>query len=147
MRQEPGVNTLHVKSVATFWQQPELVLRLKLTQTNGTVKGVLLESYDGLVEEHREGVNEGLVNPSIMEVEELLQLALESSDIVQFIRLSSLGSPQESNQKVQQTRNEENNGQNYDDQKDAWTNLQGPIVETETIRSNSSSGWEWWVWL
>ena len=82
-----------------------------------------------------------------MEVKELLQLALESGDIVQFIRLSSLGSPQESNKKVQQTRNEENNSQNYDDQKDAWTNLQGPIVQTETIRSNSSSGWDWWLSL
>jgi len=57
VRQEPGVNTLHVKSVATFGKQPELVLRFKFTQTNGTVKGVF-ESYDGLVEEHREGVNE-----------------------------------------------------------------------------------------
>lgn len=81
MRQEPRVDTLHVKRVAAFGQQSELVVRLKFRQTNGAIERVL-ESDDGLVEKNREGVDEGLVDPRIMEVKKLLKLTLKNSNIV-----------------------------------------------------------------
>lgn len=80
MGQEPGVDALHVKGVAASGQQPELVLCFELAQTNGAIEGVL-ESDDGLVVEDGEGVDEGLVDPRVVEVEELLQLTLKGRDV------------------------------------------------------------------
>ena len=91
MGQEPGINALNVESMAALWQKPQLVISLKLTEADGAIERVL-EAYDGLVEENREGVDEGLVDSRVMEVEELLELALEGCDIVWFLRLSVGGS-------------------------------------------------------
>jgi hypothetical protein len=115
--------------MAAFWQQSELVFRLKFTKTDSAVKWVL-QSYNGFVIENREGVYEGLVHPSIMEVEELLQLSLKNSHTLQIIWVSVLGSHKKSNKQVKQTRNKENDGKNYNDEQYAWTHL---VVQIEEI--------------
>ena len=79
--QEPGINAVNVESMAALWQKPQLVIGLKLREAHSAIERVL-EVYDGLVEENREGVDEGLVNSRVMEVEELLEVALKGCDIV-----------------------------------------------------------------
>ena len=84
MRQEPSVNALHVEGMGAFGEQSEVILSLKLTQTDSTIKRGF-QSNDGFVVEDREGVYEGLVNPCIMEAEQLLQLSLENCYTLQVL--------------------------------------------------------------
>lgn len=85
--QEPSVYALHVKGMATLGEQSQLVLRLKLAQAHCTVEGIL-KPDDGFVEEDREGVDEGLVDPCVVEMKELLELALKGGDAVRVLRVS-----------------------------------------------------------
>jgi len=75
VRKQPSVNTLNMKSMATLGQQSELILSLKLTQTNSTVKRVF-DTHDRFVRKNRECVNERLINAAVVEVEQLAQLPL-----------------------------------------------------------------------
>nr|GMC56164.1 hypothetical protein GW17_00007284 [Ipomoea batatas] len=88
--QKPSVYTLHVEGMAAFWEQSEIIFPLKLTQTHCTIKVVLVfQTNYGFVVENWKGINERLVHPSIMEVKKLLQLALQSCDIINLIWIST----------------------------------------------------------
>lgn len=119
--QEPCVYALHVKGMATLGEQSQLVLRLKLTEAHCTVEGVL-EPDDGFVEEDREGVDEGLVDPCVVEVEELLELALKGGDVVRVLRVPerTRWPHEEPHQEVKEAGQEEDDGEDDDDQEDAW---------------------------
>lgn len=104
--QEPGIDALDMEGMAALGEKPELVVTVKLAEANSAIEGIL-EAYDGFVEEHREGVDEGLVHPGIMEVEQLLELALEGRDIVHILRVPVGGSQEVSNKEVEHSRDEE----------------------------------------
>lgn len=53
VREKPRVDTIHVKGVAAFGQEPELVLCFELRETDGAIERVVLETDDGLVMENR----------------------------------------------------------------------------------------------
>ncbi|KAG6536984.1 hypothetical protein ZIOFF_002062 [Zingiber officinale] len=116
--QKPGVDALDVERVATLGEKPELVVCLELAKADGAVERVL-DAGDGLVLEDGEGVNEGLIDASVVEVEELLQLALEGRGMLRFVR-APVAVPQEvPHEEVKETGDEEDDGQDYYDQKDA----------------------------
>ncbi|RWW28252.1 hypothetical protein BHE74_00003246 [Ensete ventricosum] len=89
---EPSIYALYMEGMAALWEQPELVISLKLTEAHSTIEWVL-EVYDGFVEKDWESVDEGLVHPRIMEMEQLLQLSLQCCNIVQVFSLT-VGRPE-----------------------------------------------------
>lgn len=120
--EEPCVYALDMERMAALWQKPELVIRLKFAEANSTVKWIL-ESNNGFVKENWQGVDEGLIDARIMEVEELLELALESRGILRLFRLSYSGSEEESDKEVKNSGDEEDDGQNHNYEKDARADL------------------------
>lgn len=106
MGQEPSIYTLYMECMAALWEQPELVISLKLTEAHSTVKWVL-EADDGFVGKDWEGVYEGLVDPCIMEMEQLLQLALECCRVLCGFWFPVDGSQEVSHKEVEQPRDEE----------------------------------------
>lgn len=75
MGEEPSVNAVEMEGMAALWEEPQLVVAGEFTEAYSAVEGVF-QTGDGFVEEDGEGVDEGLIHPSVMEMEELLQLAL-----------------------------------------------------------------------
>lgn len=119
VRQEPGVDAFHVEGVAAFGEQPELVLGVELAETYGTVEWVL-EADDGVVVEDGEGVDEGLVDAGVVEVEELPELTLQGGDAVGVIRVPGGGGgggtvQEQPHQQVEKAAHEEDDGDNDDD--------------------------------
>ena len=53
VREKPRVYTVNVKGVATFRQEPELVVCFELAETNRTVERCNLQTNDGFVMEDR----------------------------------------------------------------------------------------------
>lgn len=99
--EKPRVNTVQVEGVAAFGEQSEVIFGLELAQTYGAIEGVL-DADDGLVVENREGVDVRLVNTGVMEVEELLQLALEGGGvIVRLIWVSVVWSEKKPDEEVE----------------------------------------------
>lgn len=79
--QEPCVYATKMESMAAHGEKSKLVIRLKLTQTHSTVKRVF-QANDSFVEEDGESVYAGLVYTRIMQMEKLLELALEDCHII-----------------------------------------------------------------
>lgn len=108
-----------MEGVAAFGEQPEVVFGLELTETHSAVERVL-DSDDGFVIEHGERVDEGLIDAGVVQVEELLQLALKGSYVI-FVHLvgasssSVWGPEQESDEEVEQAGDEENDCEDDDD--------------------------------
>lgn len=108
-----------MEGVAAFGEQPEVVFGLELTETHSAVERVL-DSDDGFVIEHGERVDEGLIDAGVVQVEELLQLALKGSYVI-FVHLvgassssSVWGLEQESDEEVEQAGDEENDCEDDD---------------------------------
>ena len=76
-----------MEGVAALGEEPELVERLELAEADGAVKRPLggVGAGDGGVLEDGEGVDEGLVDAGVVEVEELLELALQRRDALGVI--------------------------------------------------------------
>lgn len=106
MREQPGVNALEMECVAAFWEKPELVIRLELAETDGAVEGVLYAD-DGLVQEEGQGVDEGLVDSGVMELEQLLELALQGGGAAGVFRDSGGGLEQASSEEMEEAGDEE----------------------------------------
>ena len=62
VREEPGVDALHVEGMATFGQEPEPIVRFEFAQADGTVGAFFQPFLHRIVEEDRESVYEGLVH-------------------------------------------------------------------------------------
>lgn len=127
MGQKPSVDAVHVEGVAAFGEQSELVVGLEFAEANRAIKWVQFEADYGLVEEHREGVDEGLVDAGVVEVEELLELALEGRRAAAataagiFGLCSGLGVEEESEEEVEEAGEEEDDGEDDEGQENAWT--------------------------
>lgn len=80
--QEPCVYAGKMESMAAHGEKSKLVIWLKLTQTHSTIKRVFQATNDGFVEEDGESVYAGLVYTRIMQVEKLLELALEDCHVI-----------------------------------------------------------------
>lgn len=109
VREEPRVNALDVEGMAAVGEEPEFVFGVKFTEADGAVEWIL-EADNGSVEEDWQGVDEGLVDASVVEVEELLELALEGGGIVGFLWFSCGCSEEESDEEVDDSRDEEDDG-------------------------------------
>lgn len=101
--------------MAALGEQPELVLRLELAEANRAVEGIL-KPHDGLVQEDRERVDERLVHPRVMEVEQLPELALQDRDAAEvLLRLPANWSHEPApHQQVEEAGDEEDDGQDDD---------------------------------
>jgi len=77
----------------------------------------------GAVEEHRQRVDEGLVDAGVVEVEQLLELPLERGGVrVAPVRVAGVPrrrAEKEPDEEVQQAGDEEDDGQDQDDEEDA----------------------------
>jgi len=114
--------------MAAHRQQPELILLRKLTQTNSTVKR-LLQANNLLVLKHRKSIDESLIQARVVEVEELLQLPLESirsGDFWVSVGLSRCRRRwvlyEKSNKQVEEARDEKQNSKNHYDEENSRTN-------------------------
>ena len=106
MGHEPSIYALYMEGMAVLWEQPELVISLKLTEADSTIEWVP-EVYDGFVEKDWESVDEGLVHPCIMEMEQPLQLSLQCCNVVQVFSLPA-GRPEKvSHKEVAEPSDEE----------------------------------------
>lgn len=114
MRQQPGVDAVHVEGMAAFGQKPQLVVGLELAEADRAVERVLDGADDGLVEEHGEGVDEGLVDAGVVEVEELLELSLQRRrvgvDNVFWVSDGGGGSEEIAKEEVEEAGDEEDDG-------------------------------------
>ena len=123
--EEPGVDALEVERVAALGQQPELVVGGELAQADSAVERVLAilaaDADDVPVQEHRERVDEGLVDAGVVEVEQLLQLPLERRRALGVLPRPPLPvQPQQvPHQQVQQPAHEEHDRQDGHDEHDA----------------------------
>ena len=63
VREEPGIDTLHVKGVAAFGQEPQAILCFELAQANRTIRAFFQPFLHRVIEEDRQSVYEGLVHP------------------------------------------------------------------------------------
>jgi hypothetical protein len=119
VRQQPRVDALEVERVAALGQQPELVVGLELAQAHGAVERVLAAAQHAVVEEHRQRVDEGLVHAGVVQVEELLQLALERRHALRVLPRREPAPPQPQQvprQQVQQPAHEEDDRQHRHDE-------------------------------
>lgn len=85
--EEPGVDAVDVEGVAAGGEQPELILVGELAEADGAVEWLLGGADDLLVEEDWKGVDQGLVQAGVVEVEELLELPLEGVRSWEFSRV------------------------------------------------------------
>uniref|UniRef100_A0A8R7R0V1 Uncharacterized protein n=1 Tax=Triticum urartu TaxID=4572 RepID=A0A8R7R0V1_TRIUA len=77
--EQPGVDAVDVERVAAQRQQPQPVVAGELAQAHRAVERLLGARADHHlpVEEHRQRVDDGLVQPGVVQVEQLLQLPLQ----------------------------------------------------------------------
>lgn len=76
VRQQPCVDALQVKRVLALRQQAQSILVAELGQADRAV-GAVLQTADGAVAEDGERVDERLLHARVVQVEELLELAME----------------------------------------------------------------------
>jgi hypothetical protein len=62
----------------TFRKQPETIFFTEFVQANGAICAIF-QATDGTVTKHRKRVDESLLHACIVEMEEMLQLAVEST--------------------------------------------------------------------
>lgn len=124
VRQQPRVDAVDVERVAALGEEAEAVVVRELAEADRAVERILPAGADhGAVEEHRQRVDEGLVDAGVVEVEQLLELPLEGGSVrVAPVRVAGIPrrrAEQEPDEKVQQAGDEEDDGQDQDDEKDA----------------------------
>ncbi|BAS96531.1 Os06g0187350, partial [Oryza sativa Japonica Group] len=133
VRQQPGVDAGHVERVAARREEAELVVAGELAQAHGAVERVVLAepgADDGAVDEDGERVDEGLVDAGVVEVEQLLELALERrraahADAAAAVAHAPPPPPRPAHpeqvldQQVEQAEEEEDDGEDGDDEEDA----------------------------
>jgi len=124
VRQQPRVDAVDVERVAALGEEAEAVVVRELAEAHRAVEGVLPAGADhGAVQEHRQRIDEGLVDTGVMEVEQLLELSLERGGVrVAPVRVAGIPrrrAEQEPDEEVQQAGDEEDDGQDQDDEKDA----------------------------
>ncbi|VFQ73548.1 unnamed protein product [Cuscuta campestris] len=121
--EEPGVDAADVEGVAARRQQPELVLLSELAQADGAVEGLRRlrrAAKDLSVDEHRQGVDEGLVQSAVVLVEEVVELSLEGFRVAYYFRSRRRRRggllDEQSDEQVEQAGDEEQDGDGgYDD--------------------------------
>lgn len=74
--QKPSVYTIDMKRMLAVGEQPEMIFFTELTQAYCTIC-TIFEATNCSIQEHRKCVNEGLVQSSFMESQEVLQLTTE----------------------------------------------------------------------
>lgn len=151
-----------MEGVAADGEEAELVVGGELAEANGAVEG-LLGADDLPVEEDGQRVDEGLVEARVVEVEQLLELPLEglrARDVrprLVPIGLAGRGSrgvllDEESHQEVEQTRDEEDHGEDYYDEEDCraystagrwrrWRGLGGGEWERIPLKATERGRW------
>ena len=126
VREEPGVDAVHVEGMAAFGQEPQAILCFELAQADRTVRAFFQAFLHRVVEEDGQGVDEGLVHACVVEMEELLELSLQSGDGDDGAGISAwmvVPHDQASDEKMEASGEEEDDGEDDDDDNDARVDL------------------------